>query len=44
MYGPMWSFYSCMDLMTLDTGFPRVDELSTDPRGSGRPSMVLELR
>ena len=34
--GPSGHFYSRMGLMTRDTGFPRVDELSTDPRELGR--------
>ena len=29
MHGPMWPFYSCMSLMTCDTGITQVDELST---------------
>ena len=34
--GPSGHFYSCMGLITCDTGFLRVDGLSTDPRDFGR--------
>ena len=45
MYGPKWPFllmYESRDMR--HTGFPRVDELSMDPRDLGCHSLVLELR
>ena len=44
MYGSMWPFYSCMGLMTRDTGIPQVNGLSTDPQDLGCHSLVSELR
>ena len=45
MYGPKWPFllmYESHDMR--HTSFPRVDELSTEPRDLGHHSLVPKLR
>ena len=45
MYGPKWPFLLIYRSHAMrQTGFPRVDGLSTDPRDLGRHSLVSELR
>ena len=45
MYGPKWPFLLMYGSHNMrHTGFPQVDELSTDPRDLGRHSLVSELR